>query len=140
MHKKTSISFFCPAYNDEYNLPILIPKVIRLIQEICSSFEVVIVNDGSRDNTGKVADGLAKQYAPNIKVVHHVKNKGYGAALQSGFKHAKKYPYVFFTHGDNQYNVLVLKKMLYYVPSYDAVVGYRTIKTLSIQRKLQSQC
>ena len=116
----------------------LIPKTVRLLQDTCSSFEIVIIDDASPDNTGKVADKLAKQYWPNIKVVHHKKNKGYGGALQSGFRHAKKYPYIFYTDGDNQYDVFVLKKMLSYIYSYDAVIGSREMRNLSMQRKLQS--
>lgn len=140
MNKKPSISFFCPAYNDEGNLPILIPKVVLLLKKICSSFEIVIIDDASPDKTGQVADALAKKYAPNIKVIHHSINKGYGGALRSGFHHAKKYPYVFYTDGDNQYNVTALKDMLKYIPQYDAVVGNRKMRELTWQRKLQSIC
>lgn len=140
MNKKPSISFFCPAYNDEENLSILIPKTVELLKKICSSFEVVIIEDASPDKTSQVADKLAKKYASSIKVIHHSRNKGYGGALRSGFQHAKKYPYVFYTDGDNQYDVTVLKDMLKYIPQYDAVVGYRQMRELTWQRKLQSSC
>lgn len=139
MHKNLSVSFFCPAYNDEENLPILIPKTVSLLLKTCTSFEIVIIDDASPDKTGRVADKLSKQY-PNITVIHHKKNKGYGGALQSGFLHAKKYPYIFYTDGDNQYNVEVLKKMLLYINSYDAVIGYRKMRNLSWQRKIQTIC
>lgn len=138
MNKKPSISFFCPAYNDEGNLPILIPKTFKLLKEVCSSFEIVIIDDASPDKTSKVADKLAKQYAPNVKVIHHSTNKGYGGALLSGFENAIKYPYIFYTDGDNQYNVTVLKDMLKFINKYDAVVGYRTLRELTWQRKMQS--
>lgn len=140
MNKKPSISFFCPAYNDEGNLPILIPKIVLLLKKICSSFEIVIVNDASPDKTGKVADMLAGKYASNVSVIHHSKNKGYGGALRSGFQYAKKYPYVFYTDGDNQYSVAVLEDMLRYIPQYDVVVGCRKMRELTWQRKLQSIC
>jgi len=138
MNKKPSISFFCPAYNDEGNLPVLIPKTFKLLRQVCSSFEIVIVDDASPDRTGKVADKLAKQYSPNVKVIHHSENKGYGGALISGFENAKKYPYIFFTDGDNQYDVTVLKEMIKYIDKYDVVVGNREIRTLSLKRKIQS--
>lgn len=137
MSKKPKVSFFCPAYNDEKNLPILIPKIFTVLSELCSAFEIVIIEDGSPDNTDKVADQLAKQFK-NIKVVHHKKNKGYGGALMSGFQHAKKYPYIFYTDGDNQYDVNVLKKMLPYLKTYDAVVGKRTNRVLKFRRKVQT--
>jgi glycosyltransferase involved in cell wall biosynthesis len=137
MNKKPKVSFFCPAYNDEKNLPILIPKIYKVLNELCSAFEIVIIEDGSPDNTGKVADQLAEDYN-NVKVFHHKKNRGYGGALISGFLHAKKYPYVFYTDGDNQYNVKALKKMLPYLETYDAVVGKRINRVLKLRRKVQT--
>ncbi|MGA2911343.1 MAG: glycosyltransferase family 2 protein [Candidatus Levyibacteriota bacterium] len=137
MNKKPQVSFFCPAYNDEKNLPILIPKTFALLKDLCSAFEIVIVVDGSPDNTGYVADTLAKQY-PNVKVVHHKTNQGYGGALKSGFLNAKKYRYIFYTDGDNQYDVNVLKKMLPYLKNYDAIVGKRTNRALKFRRRIQT--
>ena len=137
MSIKPKVSFFCPAYNDEKNIPILIPKVFKVLSELCSAFEIIIIVDGSPDNTGKVANELAKQY-PNVKVVHHKTNKGYGGALKSGFLHAKKYPYIFYTDGDNQYDVKILKKMLTFIETYDAVVGKRTNRVLKFRRKIQT--
>lgn len=137
MNKKPKVSFFCPAYNDEKNLPILIPKIFRVLSELCSAFEIVIIEDGSPDKTARVGDELAKQFK-NVKVVHHKINKGYGGALKSGFLHAKKYPYIFYTDGDNQYDVKVLKKMLPYLETYDAVVGKRINRALKFRRKVQT--
>lgn len=137
MNKKLSISFFCPAYNDEENLSILIPKVVSLLQKICSQYEVIIIEDASPDNSGKVADELARTL-PHVKVIHHEINQGYGGALNSGFAHAKKFPYIFYTDGDNQYDVTVLKKMLPFMEKYDAVIGRRTAREITTTRKIQS--
>jgi glycosyltransferase involved in cell wall biosynthesis len=137
MSTKPKVSFFCPAYNDEKNLPILIPKIFKVLSELCSAFEIVIIEDDSPDKTGKVANQLAKQYS-NVKVVHHKVNRGYGGALKSGFLHANKYPYVFYTDGDNQYDVKMLKKMLPYLKTFDAVVGKRTNRALKFRRKIQT--
>jgi glycosyltransferase involved in cell wall biosynthesis len=134
---KPSVSFFCPVYNEEENLPKLITKVVKVLEQVCLAYEVVIIDDASRDNTGKIADEIVKKY-PHVSVVHHKKNKGYGGALISGFRHAKKYPYVFYTDGDSQYDVEMLKKMLPYMEEYDAVVGYRKVRELTFQRKFQS--
>jgi glycosyltransferase involved in cell wall biosynthesis len=135
---KPSISFFCPAYNDEKNLPILIPKVVGLLKKISSKFEIVIVEDGSPDKTEVVADNLAKKFKPFVKVIHHKKNKGYGAALKRGFVEASKYDYVCYTDGDLQFDVLDYSKMVPFLTQYDAVIGFRKKRTLSKQRLLQT--
>ena len=137
--KKPSISFFCPAYNDEKNLRLLIPKTINLLKSVAWVFEVVIIDDASRDKTGNVADDLAKRYAPYVRVVHHKKNRDYGGAIRSGFTTANKYEYIFYTDGDNQYDVNELKKMLEYVPTYDAVIGVRKKPAITLMRIIQSK-
>lgn len=135
---KPSISFFCPAYNDEKNLPILIPKVVNLLKKTASKFEIVIVEDGSPDDTANVADKLVKKFKPFVRAVHHKKNLGYGAALKRGFREANKYDYLFYTDGDNQYDVNEIKKFIPHLAYYDAVVGYRTNRSLTLRRKIQT--
>lgn len=134
---KPSISFFCPAYNDEQNLPRLIPEVVKVLQEVADQFEIVIIEDGSPDRTGVVADELAKQY-PNVRVYHHEKNQGYGAALVHGFREANKYEWVWTTDGDMQYDSKELKLCLPYMNDYEAVVGYRLSRKLNWHRMLQT--
>src|SRR3989344_416088 len=99
--KLSSISFFCPAYHDEGNLSRLIPKVIDFLQKITDTFEVIIIEDGSPDNTGRVAEELAQRY-PHVRVIHHRNNMGYGPPLRDGSR-APNYNYVMYTDGDNQY-------------------------------------
>lgn len=136
--KKPSISFFCPAYYDEKNLPILIPKVVKVLKNLSSNFEIVIVEDGSPDTTREVADRFAKIYKPFIKVIHHPKNLGYGAALRSGYNNATKYDYVFYTDGDNQYDVDELNKFISYLKNYDAIIGFRKTRALTFSRQIQT--
>lgn len=136
--KKPSISFFCPAYFDEKNLPILIPKTFKILKKNTSAFDILIVEDGSPDKTRDVADQLAHKYKPFVKVIHHEKNLGYGATLRKGFNRAKKYDYTFYTDGDNQYDVSEIVKMLPYLENYDAVVGFRTKRALTFSRQLQT--
>jgi len=135
---KPTISFFCPAYNDEQNLPILIPKAIAILKKVTRRFEIVIIEDGSPDKTAQVADSFKEKYPHLVRVIHHKNNQGYGAALKKGFKTANKYDYVFFTDGDIQYNVDELKRMVPFLQKYDAVIGYRTKRALSKRRFLQS--
>lgn len=139
MSRKRSVSFFCPAYNDEKNLPRLIPAVIRILKTHTRAFEVVIIHDGSPDKTGQVADRLAKTYRPYISVVHHKTNRGYGAALRSGFDHATRYDLVFFTDGDYQYVMEEIPLLLDTIEGYDAVIGYRTVRKLTRARQIQTR-
>lgn len=136
--KKPSVSFFCPAYFDEKNLPILIPKAFKVLKENTSAFDILIVEDGSPDKTKDVADQLALKYKPFVKVIHHKKNLGYGAVLRKGFSTAKKYDYTFYTDGDNQYDVSEIEKMLPYLSDYDVVIGFRTKRALTFSRQLQT--
>lgn len=135
---KPTISFFCPAYNDEENLPLLIPKALKVLKEVARLFEIVIVEDGSPDNTDKVADLLQKKYPKLIRVIHHKKNKGYGAALKKGFLEANAYDYVFFTDGDNQFDVSELRKMVPFLKTYSVVIGYRKKRALTVNRLIQT--
>lgn len=137
--KKPTISFFCPAYYDEKNLPILIPKVLGVLKNQASKFEILIVEDGSPDKTGIVADQLAAKFRPYVKVIHHAKNMGYGAALKTGFNKANLYDYTFYTDGDIQFDVGELEKMTPYLRNYDAVIGFRNTRALTTRRLIQTK-
>lgn len=134
---KPNISFFCPAYHDEKNLPRLIPKVAEILSEVAGEYEILIIEDGSPDRTGAVAEELARQL-PNTRVIHHQKNQGYGATLAHGFREANKYEWVWTTDGDMQYDPMELKQFLPYMNDYDAVVGYRLSRKLTRWRWLQT--
>ncbi|MDP3697325.1 MAG: glycosyltransferase family 2 protein [Candidatus Taylorbacteria bacterium] len=133
----SEISFFCPAYHDEENLPRLIPHVYKFLSEISNKFEIIIVEDGSPDRTGQVADELAGQY-PEVRVIHHPKNMGYGAALRDGFVNAR-YAYVMYTDGDFQYDVTEFRPYLHLLESHDVLSGYASKKVVTLRRKIQSQ-
>ena len=135
--KLSSVSFFCPAYNDEKNLPVLVPHVSDFLKEITDVYEIIIVHDGSPDRTGEVADQLAREY-PNVRVIHHPKNMGYGAALRDGFLGAR-YDYVMYTDGDNQYDVREFLPYLHLLDTADVLSGYVTKKAVSFRRKVQSE-
>lgn len=139
MNQKLSVSFFCPAYQDEKNLPRLIPDIIRVFKKHTKKFEIVIVHDGSPDKTGIVADMLAKTYASYVRVVHHATNRGYGAALRSGFDHANTHEFVFYTDGDYQYVVEEIPLLLEKINGCDAVIGYRTVRRLTLARHIQTR-
>jgi glycosyltransferase involved in cell wall biosynthesis len=123
-HNQYSISVFFPAYNDAATIPGLVLLAIEVLKKLTDDYEVIIVNDGSPDNTGEVADLLARQYE-GVRVVHHPQNRGYGGALRSGFAAAKK-DLIFYTDGDAQYDVSELA-LLYekFDENVDLVNGWK---------------
>jgi glycosyltransferase involved in cell wall biosynthesis len=118
-----SISAFFPAYNEEANVAAMVERLTTVLPTIADDYEIIVVNDGSRDRTKEIADGLAAA-DPHVRVVHHQQNRGYGGALKSGFSASRK-AYVFFTDGDGQFDVAEIANLLPYVPQYDVVIGYR---------------
>ncbi len=136
--RKPNISFFCPAYYDEKNIETVINKALRVLSEHANDYEILIVEDGSPDNTAQVADDLAARHE-KVRVIHHPKNKGYGAALQTGFQNANMYEYVCFTDGDNQFDFNEIVKMIPLMQHYDVVISYRLTKPYGIIRKFISK-
>jgi glycosyltransferase involved in cell wall biosynthesis len=119
------ISVFFPAYNDAPTLPGLIGRTFEVLRERVSAYEVIVVNDGSADSTAEVLEELRKQYHPNLRVVTHEVNRGYGAALRSGFAAATR-EFIFYTDGDGQYDVGELPKLLELVDDQTGLVnGYK---------------
>jgi glycosyltransferase involved in cell wall biosynthesis len=106
-----SLSVFFPAYNDALSIPGLVARAFDVLERHVEDYEVIVVNDGSQDNTGEVLDGLERRYAPKLRVVTHEVNRGYGGALRSGFAAATK-EFVFYTDGDGQYDVSELPVLL----------------------------
>jgi glycosyltransferase involved in cell wall biosynthesis len=90
---------------------------------VAAEYEILIVNDGSRDGTGAIADRLAKE-DPRVRHILHATNLGYGAAVADGFA-ASRHEYVFFTDGDNQFDVSQLALLVPFAAEFDAVIGYR---------------
>jgi glycosyltransferase involved in cell wall biosynthesis len=133
-----SISVFFPCYNEQENIERVAKSAAELLESLHLDYEVILVDDGSKDNTGKIADKLAAENS-RIKVVHHSPNKGYGAALQSGFKAATK-EYVFYTDGDGQFDIKELPNLFKYVPEYDIVTGFRIKRQDNFMRKLNAFC
>jgi glycosyltransferase involved in cell wall biosynthesis len=98
-----SLSVFFPAYNDSGTIASLVISAVKTAATLTSDYEVLVINDGSHDDTPRILDELARMYPRHVRIVHHVKNRGYGGALRSGFEHASK-DLVFYTDGDAQYD------------------------------------
>jgi glycosyltransferase involved in cell wall biosynthesis len=121
---KPGLSVFFPAYNDSGTIASLVITALRTARELTPDFEVIIVNDGSADATAEIADELARTY-PEVKVVHHTANRGYGGALQSGLQAATR-ELVFYTDGDAQYDPAEMARLWEALDdSVDLVNGYK---------------
>ena len=83
--KPAGLSVFFPAYNDSGTIASMVIRAVHAASELTPDFEVIVVNDGSSDATAEIAEELARTY-PNVRVVHHPRNRGYGGALQTGFR------------------------------------------------------
>lgn len=124
MKPLSSLSIFFPSLNDAKALPELVKKAYAIGQIVAQTLEVIVVNDGSTDNTKDVLVTLQHTYK-NLRIITHAKNHGYGGALISGFT-AAKYEWVFYTDGDGQYNPLELSRLVKEVKtSIDVVNGYK---------------
>lgn len=106
-----SLSVFFPAYNDAASITTLLEEAFRVCREHAGDFEVIVVNDGSRDSTGEVLAQCGERFGERLRIVTHPVNRGYGGALQSGFAAATK-DYVFYTDGDGQYDAAELALLL----------------------------
>ena len=133
-----ALSVFFPCYNEQDNIAPLTRKTASLLEGLAADWEIIIVDDGSRDRTAAVADALAAE-DPRIRVVHHGANKGYGMALRSGFAAASK-QYVFYTDGDGQFDVAELPKLLDRIGSADIVSGCRRNRQDPLMRKINGAC
>lgn len=124
---KPSVAIFFPVYGDEATVETVAMKSLKVLSDIASKYKVIIVDDGSPDRSGEIADHLAAKYA-EIMCVHHERNLGYGAALQTGFKYSLDYDWICFTDGDDQYDVNELYHLSTLFQHYDMIVTFRYTK------------
>jgi len=120
------LSVFFPAYNDAPSLPALIGKTFEVLNRHVRDFEVIVVNDGSADDTGAVLERLRESHGSRLRIITHPENRGYGGALRTGFAAATK-DFVFYTDGDGQYDAGELPLLLDAVwPDVGLINGYKT--------------
>lgn len=130
------ISVFFPCYNEADNIKATVTKALGVLSPISDTFEIIIVNDGSTDTTGEVAQVLAQQ-DKHVKIVTHQQNKGYGAALRSGFA-AARYDLVCFTDADGQFDLSEINQFLPMIEKADAVLGFRIKRQDKFYRKVNT--
>ena len=134
------ISITLPAYNEAENIEALSEEIMGYCEGRKIPYEIIIVNDGSADATGKIAEGLATKHK-TVSVIHHSPNQGYGRSLLDGFK-ASKYEYLFFTDSDRQFKISSLDEFIHHVRegNVDMVIGYRIDRQDPFMRKFLSGC
>lgn len=123
-----------PAYNEEENIGPAVMEVVEVVGSIADDYEIIVVDDGSRDGTAEKVRQLAERY-PQVRLVQHQVNQGYGAALYTGFTNARK-ELVFFTDSDRQFDLTEIEKLLPFVDEYELVIGYRAPRRDPFMRKL----
>jgi len=121
--KVEEISIFFPFWNEEKNIEKVVKNAAGVARKIAGKWEIILVDDGSSDDTLKIAKKLSSEI-PNIRIVSHDSNRGYGASLRSGFENAR-YDLVVFTDGDGQFDFDQVERFFNKIEYSDIVVGYR---------------
>ncbi len=137
----TALSYFFPAHNEEGNVEALVADALTALPALAETFEIIIVDDGSTDRTGAIADELAAARPDRVRAVHHPTNLGYGAALRSGFR-AARFDWVGFTDGDRQFAVGDLGRLAARIAEADepdVVVGFRIHRADPLIRTLYAR-
>ena len=132
--KAASISVFFPAFNDEGTIAEMVKNALALLPSLADDYEVLVVNDGSADGTGTVLDELVRMQ-PHVRVIHHPRNRGYGAALRTGFDQASK-ELIFYTDGDGQYDAREMVTLLPLMTSEVEVVNGYKLKRADRRRRI----
>ena len=124
-----SLSVFFPVYNDAATVRRVTEKALRVCRELTDTYEIIIVDDGSPDASGVIADGLAREF-DRVRVVHHGVNRGYGAAVRTGLAESRN-EWICFTDGDDEYDLRDLKKLWRLRAHYDLIITFRYVRRYS---------
>lgn len=117
------LSVFFPFWNEEKNIDKVVTIALAILPGIAKKYEVLLIDDGSQDNTREKAEALAREHK-FVRVISHTPNRGYGAALRSGFEHSQ-YDYVVFTDGDLQFDFAQISRFVEKIIDADIVIGFR---------------
>lgn len=132
MTAQPSITLFFVLYKDEHTVRIVADKALALLSSLTTDFEIIIVDDGSPDRAGEIADDLAREHA-SIRVIHHPRNLGYGAAVRSGLGAARN-EFICFVDGDDEYEIEDFRRILKLRACYDLIITFRYRKIYSGSR------
>jgi glycosyltransferase involved in cell wall biosynthesis len=129
-----SLSVFFPCYNEAGNIERVVNEAVSILENLQADFEIIVVDDGSSDRTSEIVNKINEKDS-RIRLVRHKQNKGYGAALQSGFKASTK-ELIFYSDGDGQFDLKEITKLLDKIGDCDIVSGYRINRRDNIIRKI----
>ena len=118
-----SISVVLPAHNEEGNIEAVVRRSLAILPSLAQRFEILVIDDGSRDGTGEIADRLSGE-DPRVNVIHHPKNRGYGCTWRTGIN-AARHGWIFFMDSDRQFDIAELEKLTSLAGQHDVVTGYR---------------
>jgi len=135
-HSVRSLSVILPAYNEEANVASAVERVSKVMQSLGMDYEIILVNDGSRDRTGEIARELQTRI-PHFKLVEHFPNRGYGGSLKAGFA-AATCDWIAFTPSDNQFDFREISLLLARSTKADIVSGYRANRRDPFVRRLNA--
>ncbi len=130
------VSVVLPAYNEELNIEQAVREVAAAAERLFAEHEVIVVDDGSRDGTRRLAQAIA-QHDSRVRVISHAVNRGYGEALRTGFL-ASRLDFVFFTDADLQFDIREIELFLPYAGTVDVVAGFRTNRQDPLTRRLMA--
>jgi glycosyltransferase involved in cell wall biosynthesis len=128
------LSLFYPLYNEEGNIEEAARRALTILPRYAETFEVILVDDGSRDATGSIADRLAAEDS-RVRAVHHPANRGYGGALRTGIA-AARHEWIFYTDGDNQFDLDELRLLLPLRHDHEIVSAYRVQRNDRLHRRV----
>lgn len=137
--KLSSLTLFFPCYNEEANVERVTRAALQTAARVADDYEVLIVNDGSKDRTQEIADGLAAADPEHVRAVHNHPNRGYGGALQRGFREARK-EWIFYTDGDGQFDFEEIDRLIPLLGEFDIASAYRLDRQDSSLRKVNAAC
>jgi glycosyltransferase involved in cell wall biosynthesis len=129
-----SLSLVLPAHNEEANIALVVEQALKVLPEFADEFEIIPVNDGSRDRTGEILDALAAD-DPRVKPRHHPANRGYGGALTTGFE-ASSGDFVMFMDSDRQFDIRDIGLLAPFVGQFDIVAGFRMQRNDPFHRRV----
>ena len=138
MRRLPSLSIFFPCYNEEQNVARVVQAALEAAPAFADDYEIIVVNDGSRDRTGEIAEQLAREQ-PRVRAVHNRPNLGYGGAVARGLREARK-EWVFFTDGDGQFDIRELPLLIELLDACDVAVGYRRRRADPWHRRVNGVC
>lgn len=135
---RAGLSVVLPAHNEETAIATTVASALEALEMWMADFEVIVVDDGSKDRTGAILDDIAAAN-PHLQVIHHPVNRGYGAALVSGFEASSK-ELIFFMDSDGQFDIHDLELFFPLLSKYDVVLGYRIKRQDTWMRTLNAWC